>query len=600
MGVRRSTASMLQSRLMHDPDAAAEQAAPLPPASAAVAATASSPQPDQPAAASASASQAAQPAPAGADLAWRIVGLANLYRLLVPPALYAIQLLTRPTPDVGASSPRLFIMVCVAYWVLGGLFAFGGRGRWPNRRVLIFANTVLDSAAISALLYCSGGVASGLGILLVIPVAAMALLAEGAGALAVAAIAALGLLAQQVAAILTGVVPVQANDYPLAGLLGAVLFLVALCAWPLSNRLSESEALVRRQELDLANLAQLSQYIVQHLRESILVIDPSDRIRLINESAAQVLGDSIAVPGVLIGEIAPRLLYLMTTWRNDSGAALRDEAGTFVAADGARVIRPHFAPLGGGEPAPVIVFLEDTADLASRVQQTKLAALGRLSASIAHEIRNPVGAISHAAQLLAESITLTDEERRLTEIMRTNSARVSGIIDNVLQLSRREAPRPGLLRLGPWVLRVCEEFCATVQLDPQQLRIERSSEDIEVRVDASQLHQILWNLCQNAVTHALPHARGAPIELRYGRLGGIGRPYLQVADRGAGIDRADTERVFEPFFTRAEHGTGLGLFLSRELAQGNRATLLYEPRDGGGSVFRVVFADPGRWTDWYS
>jgi two-component system, NtrC family, sensor histidine kinase PilS len=569
---------------MQDADAAAAEASPLLAASAASAPIAVT---------------AGRPVDTG-DLAWRIVGLANLYRLLLPPALYAIELLTRPAPSVGASAPRLFILVCVIYWVLGGVFAFGGRGRWPNRRVLIYANTLLDSAAISALLYCSGGVASGLGILLVIPVASMALLAEGPGALAVAAIATLALLAQQVAAILTGVVPLQENHYPLTGLLGVVLFLVALCAWPLSNRLSESEALVRRQELDLANLAQLSQYIVQHLRESILVIDPSDRIRLINESAAQVLGDAIAVPGVLIGEIAPRLLYLLTTWRNDSGAALRDEAGTFVAADGARIIRPHFAPLGGGEPAPVIVFLEDTGDLASRVQQTKLAALGRLSASIAHEIRNPVGAMSHAAQLLAESATLADEDRRLTEIMQTHSARVSGIIDNVLQLSRREAPRPELLQLGPWVERFCAEFCATVQLDPARLRIDGSSQDIQVRVDASQLHQILWNLCQNAVAHALPRSGDAPLELRYGRLGGIGRPYLQVADRGPGIDRADAERVFEPFFTRAEHGTGLGLFLSRELAQSNRATLLYEPRDTGGSVFRVVFADPGRWTDWYS
>jgi two-component system sensor histidine kinase PilS (NtrC family) len=416
----------------------------------------------------------------------------------------------------------------------------------------------------------------------------------------VAAIAALALLAQQVTAIVVGVIPSSAADYPMAGLLGAVLFLIALCAWPLSSRLNESDALVRRQELDLANLAQLSQYIVQHLRESILVIDPSDRIRLINESAAQVLGDAIAVPGALIGEIAPRLLYLMTTWRNDSGAALRDAAGTFVAADGARIIRPHFAPLGGGEPAPVIVFLEDTGDLASRVQQTKLAALGRLSASIAHEIRNPVGAMSHAAQLLAESAALGDEDHRLTEIVQTNSMRVSGIIDNVLQLSRREAPRPEPLRLAAWVQRFREEFRATAQLPPERLHIDPASQDVEVRVDGSQLHQVVWNLCQNAFTHALPRAGDAPIELRYGRLGGIGRPYLQVADRGPGIDHADAERIFEPFFTRAEHGTGLGLFLSRELAQSNRATLLYEPREGGGSVFRVVFADPGRWTDWYS
>lgn len=597
---------MLHFLAMQDADAVAASAPSGPPSAAGGAAAASAPpaysdsvESDGPLASNPLA-RTLSSSDDGGDLAWRIVGLANLYRLLLPPALYIIEMLTRPTPEVGASQPRVFIIVCIVYWVLGGLFAFGGRGRWPNRRVLVFANTLLDSAAISALLYCSGGVASGLGILLVIPVGAMALLAEGAVSLAVSAIATLGLLTQQILTVtLAGSNP-GPNDYSLAGMLGAVLFIVALSAWPLSRRLSETEALMRRQEIDLANLAQLSQYIVQHLRESILVVDPSDRIRLINESAAHVLGDLVALPDALIGEVSPRLLYLLTTWRNDSGALLHGEAGTFVAADGARIVRPHFAPLGGGTRAPVIVFLEDTGDLASRVQQTKLAALGRLSASIAHEIRNPVGAMSHAAQLLAESPGLSEEEQRLTQIMQSHSMRVSGIIDNVLQLSRRELPKPELLRLSEWTHRFRDEFCATLQLPPHRLRIDPASEDLQVRIDASQMHQVVWNLCQNSVTHALDHAPEAPIELRYGRLGGIGRPYLQVADRGPGIDPADVERVFEPFFTRSDRGTGLGLFLARELAQSNRATLLYEPREGGGSVFRIVFADPGRWTDWYS
>ncbi|HXL97087.1 MAG TPA: ATP-binding protein [Steroidobacteraceae bacterium] len=556
-------------------------AAPGPPATPAP--SASLPPPTVPAAA------------AGNDLAWRVVGLANLYRLLLPPVLFALQLLTRPTPTVGASDPHLFIVICVVYWVLGALMVFGGKRRWRSRHALVFVHMLLDTTAIGALLYSSGGVASGLGILLVIPVGALSLLAEGRASLGVAALAALGLLTQQILAVIAG--NAQTYDFSLAGMLGAVLFLVALMAWPVSNRLRESEALVRRQELDLANLAQLSQYIVQRLRESILVVDPSDRIRLINESAARMVGDYVAVPGALLGEVAPRLLYLLSTWRQDESVLLRGGAGTFVAADGARVIRPHFAPLGSSEPAPVIVFLEDTGELAAKVQQTKLAALGRLSASIAHEIRNPVGAMSHAAQLLAESPALSSADRRLTEIMQDNSTRVSGIIDNILQLSRREAPRPEKLMLGPWTRRFRDEFCDTLQLQWQRLVIDPVSEDVELRIDGSQLHQIFWNLCQNSVTHALPHAGAAPIELRYGRMAGIGRPYLQVADRGPGIAQSDAERIFEPFFTRAAHGTGLGLFLARELGQSNGATLLYEPRDGGGSIFRIVFADPSRWSE---
>jgi two-component system sensor histidine kinase PilS (NtrC family) len=531
----------------------------------------------------------------GSDLAWRVVGLANLYRLLLPPVLLVLLIVTRPTPTVGASNPKLFVVICLLYWALGAFMAFGGKRRWRSPHTLVLVHTLLDTAAISSLLYCSGGVSSGLGILLVIPVGAMSLLAEGRTTLGVAALATLGLLLQQILAVIAG--NADTYDYTLAGLLGAVVFLVALMAWPVSNRLRESEALVRRQELDLANLAQLSQYIVQRLRESILVIDPSGRIRLINESAARMLGDNVAVPGALLGEVAPRLLYLLSTWRTEDTLIPRNDAGTLVAADGARVIRPHFAPLGNSEPAPVIVFLEDTGDLAAKVQQTKLAALGRLSASIAHEIRNPVGAMSHAAQLLAESPTLSAADRRLTEIMQDHSIRVSTIIDNILQLSRREAPRPEKLQIEAWARRFRQEFCDTLQLPTQRLVIDPHSEDVALRIDGSQLHQIVWNLCQNSVTHALPHAGGAPIELRYGRLAGVGRPYLQVADRGPGIAPVDAERVFEPFFTRAEHGTGLGLFLARELGQANGATLLYEARDGGGSIFRIVFSDPSRWSD---
>src|SRR5207237_5316938 len=136
-----------------------------------------------------------------------------------------------------------------------------------------------------------------------------------------------------------------AADYTTAGFVGALVFVVALATWPVANRLRESEALVRRQEIDLANMAQLSQYIVQHLRESILVVDAQDRIRLINESAAQILGDETAYPDALIGEVSPRLLFLLESWRQGSrgNEALPAVDPPFVAADGGRVMRAHFA-----------------------------------------------------------------------------------------------------------------------------------------------------------------------------------------------------------------------------------------------------------------
>jgi len=526
---------------------------------------------------------------------WRIVGLVNLYRLLAVLVLYGVHAFGQPTPAFGAENPRLFLLVLLFYFALGIMLAIAGRRHWPNRRTLVLTHTLIDTIAIATLLYTSGGATSGLAVLLILPVGSMALLADGREPFFIAAIATLGVLAQQIIAQLADLAP--ASDYPLAGVMGAVIFLVALSAWPVANRLRESEALVRRQELDLANLAQLSQYIVQHLRESILVVDPTDRIRLINESAAQLLGDRAAVPGALLGEVSPQLIYRLTTWRQSRGSPDPVAAsGPLTAADGSSQFEPHFASLGSEEPAPVLVFLEDIGALAAKVQQSKLASLGRLSASIAHEIRNPVGAMSHAAQLLAESAHLDDDERRLSDIMSDNAQRVSGIIDNVLSLSRRAPPNPERLRIGDWCMRFRDEFCATVQCDPRRVVIDCPDPQLEVRVDASQLHQIIWNLCQNALNHgASPSPGSDAVEISCGRMPSNGRPFLAVADRGPGISEPDAERVFEPFFTRGARGTGLGLFLARELAEINDATLLFVPREGGGSIFRIVFADPSRW-----
>ena len=526
------------------------------------------------------------------DLAWRVIGLLNLYRLLVPLVLMAAQALAGPQWALLATRPRLFLSSCIAYLTAGILLIIARRLEWSSLRIVALVNSGVDAAAIGLILYASGGVSSGLGILLVLPVGAMAVLADHRDAFLLAALAAIAVLVQQIFVNIDGA---PSTDYTTAGVLGAVLFLIALSAWPIANRLRESEALVRRQEVDLANLAQLSQYIIQHLRESLLVIDTHDRIRLINESAAHILGDTSAVPDALLGEASPRLLYLLETWRQNQGntAVFPAPDQTFVAADGARVIRANFAPLGSSIPAPVIVFLEDTSLLAEKIQQSKLAALGRLSASIAHEIRNPVGAMSHAAQLLGESATLSAGENRLTEIMRTNADRVSAIINNVLSLSKREETRAETISLQGWTEDFHEEFCETMQLSRERLRTDALS-PVEVRVDPSQLRQIVWNLCENAFKHGVADRPEEIIEIRHGRLTPTGRPYLQVMDRGAGVNPDHAERIFEPFFSGGR-GTGLGLFLARELAQTNGATLLYEPRHGGGSIFRLVFADPRRW-----
>ena len=525
------------------------------------------------------------------DLAWRVIGLVNLYRLLIPPSLFAIYKLTGSATTLGSVHSGLFLWICIVYFTAGVAIVVGGRRLLPNLRATTFVHAMVDATAISLLMFASSGVSSGIGILFVVPVGAMALLADSRDAFVLAALATLALFAQQMASHVLGNADVY--DYPSTGMLGAIVFLVAAAAWPIARRLRDTEATVRRQQVDMENMAQLSQYIVQHLRESIVVVDHENRIRLINETAAALLGDSRAFPGALLGEASPQLLYLLETWRART-ASPAAPSQTFVGADGGHVIQPHFASLGGTEPAPVIVFLEDTELLAAKIQQSKLAGLGRLSASIAHEIRNPVGAMSHAAQLLGESPSLSAEDKRLTEIVRSNGDRVRQIIENVMSMARRENSRPERLVLGTWLDGFRQEFAATMQIPAEQLVITSLLGDVEVQVDPSQLRQIIWNLCENAVKYG-KGSNNEPIELRIGRLASTARPFLEIADRGPGIPAQHRERLFEPFFTGSEQGTGLGLFLSRELAQTNGATLLYEPRTSGGSLFRIVFRDPERW-----
>ncbi|NNF67932.1 MAG: PAS domain-containing protein, partial [Gammaproteobacteria bacterium] len=386
-----------------------------------------------------------------------------------------------------------------------------------------------------------------------------------------------------------------ATDYTAAGMLGAIIFVISLSAQPLARRLAESEALAEQRGVDLANLAELNEYIVQHLRESIVVIDHTDHVRLMNASAAKHLGmGSDTASGRHLQEMAPELYAITTEWRRDA-AEFQSNFSPFTAGDGATLITPHFAPLGQSKPAAALIFLEDATQLSERVQQAKLAALGRLSASIAHEIRNPVGAISHAGQLLAESSSIRPDEQRLTDIIHTQSKRVSTIIDNVLQLSRRDNTRPQQLVLAEWLDNFIKEFAAGSQLIGTKIPVVHDDDSIAVRFDPSHLHQVMWNLCENALRYASSPDNLPTLELHSGRLNTSGRPFLEVIDSGPGISEELADKIFEPFFTAAHDGTGLGLFIARELCECNYARLRYLRRQNGGSRFQLVFADPKRW-----
>jgi two-component system sensor histidine kinase PilS (NtrC family) len=526
------------------------------------------------------------------DLNRRILVLVAGFRLLLTAGLVLVAVFQSAPMYLGERFPPLFIAITCLYSISAIIIALIVRGdRWRTAPIA-WVQLIVDISCIVLIVYASGGTDSGIEGLLVVFVVAIGMTLPLMASFFAAAIASIVVLLEQSLSFLGGVS--TAAEFIPAGILGAIMLAITAAVQPLVRRVRETEELARQHGVDLKNLAQLNDYIIQNLREAILVIDENEYIRLINQTAAETLGAPELRSGKHLGYALPQLLSLLKEWRAGKLDLARDIPG-FLSADGSTVISAHFAPLSDNtESGPVLVFLEDASLLGEKVQQSKLAALGRFSASIAHEIRNPVGALSHAAQLLRESADIGEQDKRFIDIIQTNSHRVSEIIDNILQLSRKDTAKPQRLQLESWSNNFVDEFVSTLELFEGQISVQES-EDVEVRMDPSHLHQIAWNLCENSVKYASETAGAIAVEISFGRLPNGGRPYLEIRDHGPGIPAELEESVFEPFATGRAGGTGLGLYICRELCERNRATLRYRPRESGGSIFQIVFTDPARW-----
>ena len=505
------------------------------------------------------------------------------YRLLVAVGLLLLFLDESGPSFLGQSHPRLYTLIAVVY--LG--FALAAIPLYVARNLSLQTQTrlmlITDLACIGLLLFASGGINSGLGTLLAVSIAAGNLINPGGNALLMAAAATLVVLAQQAIHNLGSSHPLE--GLPQAGLLGASFFAIAVLAHVLSQRLHRSQQLISQQKLDLANLAQLNEYVLQHMQTGILVVDRDRRIRLINEAAWYLLGMPDANRGEDLNRATPALAEQLGRWRRGKTA----QNLHFRPTPGGRELKAGFSPLGRDGRDGAVVFLEDAAAVTQQAQQIKLASLGRLTASIAHEIRNPLGAIGHAGQLLAESPNLPDSDRRLVEIITSNTGRVNEIIENVLQLSRRQRATPEEFVIRPWLKEFVHDFVESRGLRREQLRLQIDPASTMIFADPGQLRQVLTNLCDNAVQH-FDRERG---QLRIVINGGItrasGGPYLELIDNGPGIPAQEHQRVFEPFFTTNSSGTGLGLYIARELCEANRIRLEYLPLATGGSCFRMNF-----------
>lgn len=514
---------------------------------------------------------------------WRMLRYFNLYRLCLSGLMLVLALDGTPPEPFGAFDTRLFGLTSAVYLICALLnqAALEGRVGTVNRQVI--AQVTLDTLALCALMYASGGIASGFGVLLVISIGGASLVGGGLMVMWLAAQTTLALLFTTLVSIRFQFAPVA--EVSQAGMTGLFLFTVGIGGFALADRVRRSEALAQRRARDIATLSELNESIVQRMRSGVLVLGPHDEVVLRNEAAARLahLEGGEARPSI---EQSPGLARALAEWRG--GGTVSNKPVMLEPGDPPVLL--SFSRLGPEQGGRTLVFLDDAAETFQRAQQLKLVSLGRLTASIAHEVRNPLGAISHASQLLGEASALDSGDRRLIEIINQHCRRVNEIIENVMQLGRREALVSETFSLDDWLAWFVADYAEQLGLEAQELKLE-CPQEVVVRMDKSQLRQVLVNLCDNALRYS---QRSPKIRLVCCEHAETGRPMLEVADTGPGMQDDVAMQVFEPFFTNSPEGTGLGLYIARELCENNQAALSLVAHGPEGCTFRVLFAHPQR------
>jgi len=479
---------------------------------------------------------------------------------------------------LGILAPGAVVPTVASYTAIALLLLIPARQRVPSLTLQVTAGVVVDVVAIVMLMYASGGVRSGLGVILLVSLAAAGLITRGRLAYFHAAIASLAVLLEQTFQMWR--YDAGVHDFVQAGLTSVAFFATAGLASTLARYARTSEQIAEERRLDLANLSQINELVIRDMQDGILVVDSQGRIRQNNPRAVQLLGALPHSRMPALADYTPEIAALLDAWRKGSETTYMQLRAPRVAGE----LQVHFVPIGSGDPPPTVIFIEDVGRMRQQAQQMKLVALGRLTASIAHEIRNPLSSIGHAAELIDEGDSVGEPERRLLEIIRGNVFRLDRIVQEVLYLNRRDRAQPEAIDVSAYLANFAKEFAGTA-------KVPESSLDVQVRTtqrlwfDRQHLDQVLWNLVRNAWRHGRKLAGSVRIVVAPSPA--PGRLSLDVYDDGPGISAESQAHLFEPFFTTEAQGTGLGLYIARELCEGNAAHIEHVDSPGGGH-FRIT------------
>ncbi len=510
-----------------------------------------------------------------------------IYRSVLSILLLLSMLSTESSLVLGGLNPGLYLVVALIYLATNVLLLLLIQTRYSRSTPFLFLVFFVDILVITMLADTSGGMESGLPILLVITTAAAAILIQiGTIATLIASLAVIAILADTARLISEQILPISAM-LP-AGLLGILIFAVSLLMQVIARRVGKAEALARRRAGDLYSLQRLNEQIVQHMQTGILLVYANGGVRVMNQAATRLLDPERPVPleqGRRLADYNEDLATQFEKWRVSdrhipTPLKITEEAPDIIA---------NFRQLDNDNSGEALVFLEDYSPVTQYAQSLKLASLGRLTASIAHEIRNPLGAVSHAAQLMSESDELSTQDERLADIIQQHTQRMNNIIESVMQISQRKPPQPQSMSIDSWMQSFLHDYALIVNRE-HDITLIPSAETIEIHFDFGHLQRVLSNLVDNALRHSELATGKATATIRVARDHIGQRCLIDVIDQGAGVNGSDRAKLFEPFYTTVEKGTGLGLYLCKELCEINNATLVYRPTAREESCFRVSIA----------
>ena len=521
--------------------------------------------------------------PLSASLTRRVVNYLNIYRLIVVVLLAAAHfggLLDGSAQGVFATIASAVLAV---YLLVAVFHLFDGSREEVNFFRLAAYSLFTDILFLSLLVVLFAGVNGGIGILLVFTSAVAAVLLPLRTALLLASIASLTIVGtalwHYVLQAGTAESMLQAALYGVTAMISAVMA-NRLAYWGRDYRL-----IAEKQKETLTELEQVNELIIRRMRTGVITVDENGMVGVMNESAWFQMG-SPPVRQRSLRSLSPRLAQELNRWKADTTS---DPMPVVLEPSQAQVL-PSYVALPGQEGFGAMVFLTDNNVVARRAVELSVNSLAKLSGSIAHEIRNPLAALNHASQLLEESPQVRLQEMRLINIIQNHAKRMNGIIENILQLSRREQSRPELVPLHTFLPEFANEFDSTQVNRALDFQTAFDPEETYVLYDKSQLSQCLWKLLDNAVDHASREKAVPQVRLTSVRDQESGFCTITIADNGQGINKNQLSKIFEPFYTTRREGSGLGLYIAKQLCEANQAELTVDSEPGEGAFFHVRLA----------